>query len=188
MENTFIRNRDLIGKYKAGQLQGVEDLQTGLKGEQELYSTALGQKNKALLDLANARASLEERTTDYLNRRFAGAEENRNWYVQGEQARDWARYNDVGQGVTWDMYQNMLRQENAAQAAAQELPKDFNLANYARVEGDVGGPLVTFNPDKYRGIHARARAGQQTTEADLLGPTRVVTEQDVANMLKNYKA
>jgi hypothetical protein len=178
MENTFIRNRDLIGKYTAGQLQGTEELQTGIKGEQDLYNTALAAKNKQLLDLANARASLEQRTTDYLNKRFAGAEENRNWYVQGERTRDWARYNDVGQGITWDMYQNMLRNEAAALAAAQQLPKDFNLSNYVRTAGDVGGAFTTFNPDKYSAVTGRARAGQQTTAADLLGPSRYVSEEE----------
>jgi hypothetical protein len=178
MENAFIRNRDLIGKYTAGRLEGTEELQTGIKGEQDLYNTALAAKNKQLLDLANARASLEQRTTDYLNKRFAGAEENRNWYVQGEGTRDWARYNDVGQGVTWDMYQNMLRNEAAALAAAQQLPKDFNLSNYVRTAGDVGGAFTTFNPDKYNAVTSRARAGQQTTAADLLGPSRVVSEEE----------
>ena len=178
MENAFIRNRDLIGKYTAGRLEGTEELQTGIKGEQDLYNTALAAKNKQLLDLANARASLEQRTTDYLNKRFAGAEENRNWYVQGEGTRDWARYNDVGQGVTWDMYQNMLRNEAAALAAAQQLPKDFNLSNYVRTAGDVGGAFTTFNPDKYNAVTSRARTGQQTTAADLLGPSRVVSEEE----------
>lgn len=176
MENAFIRDRSLINTYVPGMLANTKELQTGIQGEQELYNAALAEKNKNLLDLANARASLEKRTTDYLNRIFAGAPENRNWYVQGEGTRDWARYNEVGQGITWDMYQDMLRRENAAIAAAQELPKDFNLANYARVEGDVSPAMTTFNADKYSDVRSRARQGLQTTIADLLGPTRKVIE------------
>lgn len=177
MENAFIRNRDLIGKYTAGKLQGTEELQTGIKGEQEAYNTALAAKNKQLLDLANARASLEKRTTDYL-RRIHNGYGDPNEFAQGEQRRDWARYNEVGQGITWDMYQNMLRNEAAALAAAQQLPKDFNLSNYVRTAGDVGGAFTTFNPDKYSAVTGRARAGQQTTAADLLGPSRYVSEEE----------
>jgi hypothetical protein len=209
MENTFIRNRDLIGKYKAGQLQGVEELQKGIESEKDIYQKAFDERLKNFESNAASRASLENKVINQMLGGIAGqfgaagvvgeggarfdqygqdeankkiAELQGIYNTYGPDA-DWLRYTSAGQGVTRDIDLAARARETQALQNLSNLQSELETKKFARIEGEPAQSDINFDPNRYQQQYLEARQG--ITEAN---KQNLITQEQLQNIINQAEA
>jgi hypothetical protein len=209
MENTFIRNRDLIGKYKAGELQGVEELQKGISAEKDIYQKAFDERLKNFQSNAASRASLENKVINQMLGGIAGqfgaagvvgeggarfdqygqdeankkiAELQGIYNTYGPDA-DWLRYTSAGQGVTRDIDLAARARETQALQNLSNLQSELETKKFARIEGEPAQSDINFDPNRYQQQYLEARQG--ITEAN---KQNLITQEQLQNIINQAES